>query len=533
MFDIVIIGSGGAGLTAALTAKKLGAKVLVIGKTYPTHSQTSQAQGGINAVLNQNDTIKNFVEDTYKSSHNLANIQTIQMMCEKSKEIINWLDSIGVSFTRDDECNIAQRKLGGASFQRASFCSDYTGIKIIHTLYDNCIKESIDFLHENMLLNLIVEKQTVIGVTVLDIQNVEVKNIYAKTVIIASGGYLSLYSGFNTNSNSTTGDGIAAAFRAGAKLSNMELIQFHPTAIKSHNILISESARGEGGYLLNQKGNRFIDELKPRDEVSRAIFERLQNNEEVFLDMRHLDLEHINEALPQEKQIAYIYANKKIETELLSINPAAHYCMGGILVDSFAKTSLKNLFACGECAQANIHGANRLGGNSLLEVITFGKIAANSACKQLKNISFSLNQSNKQFEKDKKKVEEIFNLPNKINFYSKKRELGELFFKTVGLLRNEKEMNVTLQKLKEFQNNLSLMGIEDKSKIYNTNLVEFYEFQNLVELGLVTVQSALERRESRGAHFRVDYPYEDNKFAKNSIIYKKDGKTIICFEEIE
>ncbi len=169
----------------------------------------------------------------------------------------------------------------------------------------------------------------------------------------------------------------------------------------------------------------------------------------------------------------------------------------------------------------------------MLEVITFGKIAANSAYTQSKNISFSVNQSNKQFEKDKKRVEEIFNLPNEINFYSKKRELGELFFKTVGLLRNEKEMNVTLQKLKEFQNNLSLMGIADKSKIYNTNLIEFYEFQNLIELGLVTVQSALERRESRGAHFRVDYPYEDNKFAKNSIAYKEDGKTIICFEESE
>lgn len=531
MIDVLIVGSGGAGLSAALHAKALGASVLVVSKTYPTHSQTSQAQGGMNAVLHENDSIEKHVEDTFKSSHVLGNKYVIQHMCENAKASIQWLDCLGVPFSRDENSNIAQRKMGGASYPRVCYSSDYTGLKILHTLYDTCLKESIDFLHEHMLLNFIVENQTAVGITALDIHTGEVKELLAKSVIVATGGYISLYNGFNTNSNATTGDGIAAAFRAGAKLSNMEFIQFHPTAIKGSNVLISESARGEGGYIVDEQGNRFVDELKPRDEVARAIYEKLKENEEVFLDVRHFGLEKINEIIPQERRLAMDFANVKLESELLSINPAAHYCMGGILVDKEAKTNIKNLYACGECSQSNVHGANRLGGNSLLEIITFGQIAAKSSVNGLKNEPEVTVTPTKQFLEDKTFIQSVFTFPNEISFYEKKEFMGKIFFKNIGLFRNEKNMKAVLAQLKQWQKEFALMGIGDKSTIFNKNLVEFIEFGNMLELSEVVVLNAMNRCESRGAHFRSDYPFEVQECAKKSVAYKYDGIVSVDFEE--
>ena len=277
MIDVLIIGSGGAGLTTALEAKRNCDSVVVLSKTTPTASQTCQAQGGINAVIDKtNDSQQNHIDDTLKSAHNLGDKKTIEYMCKNSDETIKWLDDIGVPFSRDKDNNIAQRKLGGASFPRACYSSDYTGLKILHTLYDTCLKNDIEFINEHMLLNFIVEKGEVKGITCIDIQTSEVKQILAKKVIVASGGYGGIYSGYNTNSTATTGDAISAALRAGCELANMEYIQFHPTSLKGNCILISESARGEGGYLVTKDGSRFIDELKPRDKVARAIYNKIE-----------------------------------------------------------------------------------------------------------------------------------------------------------------------------------------------------------------------------------------------------------------
>lgn len=530
MRDVIIIGSGGAGLSAAIHAKKAGLDVLVVSKTYPTHSQTSQAQGGINAVLNENDSIEKHVADTLKSSHGLGNQYVIQHMCENAKATIEWLDELGVPFTRDESSLIDQRKMGGASFARVCYSSDYTGLKILHTLYDTCLKESIDFLHEHMLLNFIVEDKKVLGITALEIQSGEVKELLAKRVIVATGGYISLYNGFNTNSKATTGDGIAAALRAGAKLSNMEFIQFHPTAIKGANVLISESARGEGGYIVDEEGNRFVDELKPRDEVARAIYEKIQNNHEVFLDVRHLGLDKINEAIPQERRLAMDFAKVKLEEELLSINPAAHYCMGGIWVNENAQTSLENLYACGECAQTNVHGANRLGGNSLLEIITFGQIAALHCVNELKNSTIKKITPTQQFLNDKAFIKQVYSFPNKIDFYAQKEFMGKIFFRNVGLFRNDLNMKAVLSQIRQWQKEFSFMGIGDKSKLYNQNLVEFIEFGNMLELSEVVAISAISRCESRGAHFRSDHPFEIEDFTKNSMAYKHEGILAVDFE---
>ncbi len=529
MIDVLIIGSGIAGLTAAINARKDNSNVLVVSKTYPTHSQSVQAQGGINAVLYEDeDNVETHIEDTYKASCKLSNKENIKLMCQNAKNTIFWLDSIGVPFNRTSNKKIAQRKFGGTKKIRTCYSSDYTGLKILHTLYDKCIFEGIEFKNEHFLLDLIIKDDVCLGAIFYDIVNGEVIKILAKTTIIATGGYAGIYSNFTTNSYSNSGDGIAVAFNSGVKLSNMEFVQFHPTTLETSNILISESARGEGGYLLNQDKERFIDELKSRDEVSRAIYEKIEKNEKVYLDLRHLGLDKINEVMPQERRLAYDYSNIKIEDELLPITPAAHYTMGGIKTDINAQTNINNLFACGECAEASIHGANRLGGNSLLEIVTFGKIAGLNASNKAKNIldTIDIDVSTKNY------LDEIFNYQNKINFYTKKDEIGKELFYKLGLFKSEEKILELIEKLKELKSNIKYMGIDDKSKHYNKNLIDFLEFKNTVDLSIIVAKCSLLRKESRGSHYRLDFPFESVDYSKNSLIKKENNEIKIKFEDI-
>lgn len=533
MIDVLIIGSGIAGLTAAINASNNNSKVLVLSKTYPTHSQSVQAQGGINAVLYEDDdSIDTHIEDTYKASCKLSNKDNIKIMCQNAKETIYWLDSIGVPFNRTNENKISQRKFGGTKKIRTCYSSDYTGLKILHTLYDKCIEQDIEFKNEHLLLNLIIEDDKCIGVTALDIKEGVVKEFLSKTTILATGGYAGIYTNHTTNSYSNTADGIAIAFDAGVELSNMEFVQFHPTSLENSNILISESARGEGGYLLDEKENRFIDELKPRDEVARAIYEKIEKNQKVHLDLRHLGIDKIKELMPQERSLAFDYSNIKIEEQLLPITPASHYSMGGIKTNKDAKTNIKNLFACGECAETSIHGANRLGGNSLLEIVTFGKIAGINALNEAKKIN-EINKSGNTISKEINIINEIYNYPNEINFYNKKDEIGKLLFNNLGLFRNEIKILDLIEKIKRIQSEIKIMGISDKSKYYNKNLVEFIEFKNIINVALLVCISALNRKESRGSHFRLDFPFELKDYEKNSIIKKSNDEIVFRFEEIK
>ncbi|MCP4971413.1 MAG: FAD-binding protein [Arcobacter sp.] len=534
MIDVLIVGSGGAALTAAINAKKEGVNVLVVSKTFPTHSQTCQAQGGINAVLENNseDTVDNFIHDTYKASHKLANFENISYLCKNSKDTITWLDSIGVPFSRNSHDNIAQRKFGGTKAKRTCYSSDYTGLKILHTLYDQCIKEGIKFLNEHFLINLIVIDNQVRGITVLDIKNSEVKEINSKTVILATGGYAGIYSGFTTNSNASTGDGLIAAYNAGAKLSNMEFVQFHPTALENKNILVSESARGEGGFLVTSDEKRFIDELKPRDEVARAIFKLNQNKQRVFLDLRHLGLDKINNTMPQERRLAQEFLNLNMESDLIPINPSAHYSMGGILTNTDTQTNIENLYACGECSQSGIHGANRLGGNSLLEIITFGKVSGINAAKKSKNTKNTNISNSSQFIKDKNYINSLFINNKELNFYEDKEKLAKKLFNTLGLFREEESMSKTLSYIENIERNIEKYALEDKSKIYNTNLTNLIEFKNIVLLSKIISISAINRKESRGAHFRTDFQDKQKEFDKNTVVILNKNKTIISLEEL-
>jgi succinate dehydrogenase / fumarate reductase flavoprotein subunit len=538
MLDVLIIGSGGAGLTAALAAKNIStvdgvglgnASILVVGKTYPTNAQTSMAQGGMNAALANagEDHISLHIADTIKSAHGLCDEDMVRQMCADAPKTIQWLESIGVPFSRLDNAKsgvetVAQRQMGGASAKRACYAQDYTGLKILHTLYDRCLKENIEFLDEHYLLNLVVEDGVAKGATFLDIRTGEVKQINAKSVIIATGGYASIYHSHTTNAYGSTGDGIAAAIRAGAAVSDMEFIQFHPTALKSSSILISESARGEGGYLVNTDGERFIDELKPRDEVARAIYKEFQKGQEVFLDVRHLGEEKLMKLLPQEVALCKLHEHVDPATQLIPIKPVAHYTMGGIDVNSRLEVrGIAGCFAVGECSNAKVHGANRLGGNSLLEISVFGKCAGENAFMYaFKDNSQEAKDS--QLHYDKEMIDILYSREPSLNFYEKRDTLGTLFYETVGIVRVNTTLNITLEEVLAMQTSLAQMGLKDKSRTNNTNLIDLLEFSNALLLAPSIISSAIARDESRGAHYKVGFEAQDDEnFSKNITLQRK------------
>lgn len=525
MLDILIIGSGGAGLSSALSAKELGATIKVVGKSYPTASQTSMAQGGINASLGNvtPDSIQAHIDDTIKSAHGVCDREMVELMCKDAEATIKWLEMLGVPFDRTPDAKVAQRQLGGASSRRACYAQDYTGLKILHTLYDNCLKEGIEMIEEHMLLNLIVEEGVVLGATFLDIIKGEIVEIRANATILATGGYGSLYKNFTTNSEGATGDGIASVFRAGGEISDMEFVQFHPTALKNSSILISESARGEGGYLVNSKGERFVDELLARDIVARAIASQISQGEDVFLDVRHLGEEKLLKLMPQEVHLCKLHENIDPAKELIPIKPVAHYTMGGIDVNQNLEVSkLKNCYAVGECSNAKVHGANRLGGNSLLEIISLGRLAGINA---VGCISQRTNINSTQLEADQEYIDGLFEeYPWELNFYDIQNELGEKFYNHVGIVRDNNQLNNTLNELRVIKASIDNMGIGDKNRENNSNLVEFLQFINMLEIGEVVIDSAIIRDESRGAHYKEAFPKEEDKiFKAHSIFWIEDN----------
>ena len=535
MVDVLVIGSGGAGMVAALSAKEAGARVAIVGKNYATRSQTCMAQGGINAAIGEGDSVDAHVADTLKSSQGLGDAVAIEKLCAEGIDAVRWLDRIGVPFSRSAEREIAQRRLGGAAADRACYAQDYTGLKILHTLYDNCLKNSIDFYNEYFLLELITTEDAdkrVCGGVFKVLKTGEIVTLYAKTVIMATGGYSRVYDHYSTNATGSSGDGLAAALRAGALLSDMEFVQFHPTGLKNASILISESARGAGGYLLNAYGERFSDELQPRDSLSRAINEEIQRSGAVFLDIRHLGENFIDHELPQERKLAKLYENVDPVTDIIPIKPVAHYTMGGIAVDENAESTLSGLFAVGECANHNVHGANRLGGNSLLELVVFGKEAGRSAASAASLLE-NVEEIEGVCEAQKEKIEHIRAYTNEIDFYTKRRELGEIFYKFAGIERSEHGLNSALEQVHGMQHELHKMGVLDSALVYNTNLIEFLEFTNMLTLAEVMLVAMLERRESRGAHAREDYrERDDDLYAKHSMVRLRNQRLEIGFSTV-
>ncbi len=549
MLDVLVIGSGGAGLTAALAAHEAGLSVTVVTKTLPTQAQTCMAQGGINAVVGadsisahplQDDSIQLHISDTLTSAHGLADPGRVTQICQAAPKAIEWLQHMGVPFNQTKPTvpepaeGLAQRRLGGATHPRACYAQDYTGLKILHTLYDRCIAAGIIFITEHYLINLITNHPTpntkILGATFWDIQKGKVIAVEATNTIIATGGFAELYHAHTTNSYGSTGDGIAAVLRAGGSASDMEFIQFHPTALLDSAILISESARGEGGYLINHNGERFTDELAPRDEVARAIFDQIRQGHHVRLDIRHLGREKIETLMPQELHLCQRHAGIDPTQEPIPIMPVAHYTMGGIEVEEdFQVTGLTHCYAIGECANIHLHGANRLGGNSLMEIIVSGQ-------EVIKHIVTSPSTSSgtaiekvisTQVTHDEAVIDKIFAKPNKVNFYHKRKVLGKLMYKDVGIIRERHTLHEAQIYLNEIYEKLSIMGVGDKARAHNQNLVEFLEFRNAILLAKCVLAAAIERKESRGAHYREDFPIERKDLQKHFSCKLEEGE-ILC-----
>jgi NADH-dependent fumarate reductase subunit A len=548
-YDVIIVGAGGAGLRTAIEcARDEDIKIAVVSKVYPTRSHTGAAQGGVNAALGnviKDDSPETHAYDTIKGSDFLADQDAVFFMCENAPEVIYELDRWGVPFSRLPDGRIAQRPFGGASFPRTVFSADRTGHVILHTLFEQALsKDNIDFYNEFFLIDILHNGQRVKAVSIYDIKNCEVITLRTKAVVLATGGFARIYWQRSTNAVGNTGDGVAVALRNGVPLKDIEFIQFHPTGLAKTGILLSEACRGEGGYLLNKFGERFMSryapekmELAPRDMVSRAIEYEIREGRGigegtsayVYLDLRHLGEEKIKERLPQVRQLAIDFEGVDPVTDLVPIRPTAHYCMGGIHVENYitSSTPLEGLYAVGECACVSVHGANRLGGNSLIELLVFGKfcgIAVREYAKYNQHLPLTKAEENAGREY----IEKLMKREGSEKLAQVRKRMGEITWEKMGIFRDEKSLTSAYEELSELLERWENIPLVDKSKVFNTNLIELMELRNMIEMARAVAFCALHRRESRGGHYREDYPERDDEnFLKHTLVKQEDGRLTI------
>ena len=554
-YDVVIVGAGGAGLMTAIEiAKDRSLNIAVISKVYPTRSHTGAAQGGLNAALGHvkpEDSPEAHAYDTVKGADFLADQSAVLFMCKKAPDIIYELDRWGVPFSRLEDGRIAQRPFGGASFPRTVYSADKTGHVILHTLFEQALsKENIEFFNEYFLLDIIQEVGKAKGVIALNIKEGRVEVFFSRVVILATGGFARIYWKRSTNAVGNTGDGQAVAFRAGVPLKDMEFIQFHPTGLAKTGILLSEACRGEGGYLINKDGERFMKryapdkmELAPRDMVSRAIEIEIKDGRGIgegvsayiLLDLRHLGEEKINTKLPQVRQLAIDFEGVDPVKEPVPIRPTAHYCMGGIHIENYltSETAMEGLFAVGECACVSVHGANRLGGNSLIELLVFGKACGEYVRENITNYSVPQLREN-IINPYYKYIEDLLNKEGQEKVSKLREKMGEITWNKMGIFRDETSLKEAYEELSELYERWNYLHISDKSRIFNTNLLEALELKNMLELARVVAISALNRKESRGGHSREDFPERDDRnFLKHTLTIKRDKEIEVKFIPVD
>ncbi len=533
LYDVIVVGSGISGLFAALYAKRSGGNVVIITKSNPFRSNSAVASGGINAVIHvsQEDSINKHITDTINGADGLTNEANISEMCKDAPNIIAELSKIGVKFDADDDGIIKQRPFGGTSSKRTCYIADRTGSAIVQNLLQQCRKEGVEILSNHQLLNIIKFNDKLAGITLLHREDSHVTAFACKALVLAGGGYAGIYRGHSTNPQESSGDAIAVALRAGMRVSNLEFIQFHPTTLKNGS-LISEAARGEGAYIVDETETRFTDELQTRDKLSRAILEHIKDGHKVYLDFRHLSPELIETKLPSTQKMALNSAGIDIRTELLEITPSAHYTIGGIWTREDTSTDLEGVFACGECAATGVHGANRLGGNSLLEGAHFGKIAGKEAAKRAQKVEF-LPIDFAQVNKDYRRVKMILEDESHFNINSMRKNLGETLFKEVGVYRDEEMLINALEYVHYLMKNQYGLHCVNKEIHNNVELSAILEFRNALVVAEAVVLSAIKREESRGVHYRTDFPERDDKFFGMSSYVKKIGQNFlrISFED--
>jgi len=538
--DIVIVGAGLAGMRAAIAAAEINRELSIgiIAKTYPIRCHSVCAEGGTAAVLREYDSFDLHAWDTIKGSDFLADQDAVEFFVKECPKEILRLDNWGCPWARTEDGKIAQRAFGGHSVPRAVFAADRTGFHEVHTLYERLlIYENVEFFNEYFLTNLAIEDGRVQGVSAINMKNGEVTFFEAKAVILATGGAGRLY-GFTTYSHQVTGDGMAIAYRCGVPLKDMEFMQFHPTGLIPSGILMSEACRGEGGYLLNKEGERFMKryapekmELAPRDIVARAMWKEIEEGRAfegeygpyIALDLTHLGEEKISERLPLIRSAAKKFAGVDPVNEPIPVKPVQHYTMGGIHTNINCETPIKGLFACGECACISIHGANRLGTNSTAECLVFGRVAGENAARFAEKVSKSRISNEFVKNEEKRLFDEIGR--GSENPYQIKKELNEVMDKYVWIFRDENGLKEAVKKIKELKERYKRVEIADRSRKFNMNLISTLEVGYLLDLAEVVAISALLRKESRGAHYRTDYPKRDdaNWLRHTLAYYTPDG----------
>jgi len=534
IYDVIIVGGGIAGLMAAIEAKEGQNRVALITKGNLFKSNSSMASGGINAVLDPTNTkeINQHIYDTFSSAKGIGKRKAISYMCKQASKIIDKLVEYGVDFDRDENGNISQRPFGGGSTNRTCYVGDKTGSAITMALIKKAKSKGITFLPNNFVLNIAKYENRVSGLVVLNKENSQVVIYAAKAVVLAGGGYAGIYRGYSTNAPDYTGDLLAVALRAGLELKDMEFVQFHPTGFVKTNYLVTEAARGEGGYLVNSEGTRFVNELGTRDEVARAILKEQLEGKKVYIDLRHLGIQEIQLKLPSLYNAALAQGGVDIALELLEIKPVAHYTMGGVDVN-MTSCDIKGLYVCGEMASNGVHGANRLGGNSLLEGCVFGSLAGNNAKFYAKQNEFSPINYN-LIVKDIEMIEFIFSGETSINFNALRISLGKCLFEKVGIIKNDQSLTEAFDYIKYLRQISYNLHCINKEKNNNVELSAILELRNALEISEAIILSAQKRCESRGAHFRDDYPTTSKKFARSFVIKElKKGFFRISFKENE
>ncbi|MRI82993.1 MAG: succinate dehydrogenase flavoprotein subunit [Nitratiruptor sp.] len=537
--DVVIVGSGLAGCAAARELKRRGKRVIVLTKLHPLRSHSGAAQGGVNAALSEDDSVELHMFDTIKGSDYLADQDAVELMCSKAPETIRWIEHMGAAFSRREDGRIAQRPFGGQSRPRACFAKDRTGLTLLQTIFEQAQRVGVEFWDEWYVADLLYEDGKAYGVVAYNLRDLQPTIFNAKAVMFATGGYARAFK-INSNAHANTGDGLSIFARHGLPLEDMEFVQFHPSGLAGSGILISEAARGEGGKLYNAQGERFMEryapekmELAPRDVVARAIMNEIREGRgvgpdkmAVYLDLTHLGEEKIMERLPELRDLAITFLGQDMVKEPIMITVTAHYSMGGIPVDidghvkRSPTTITQGLYAAGECACVSVHGANRLGANSLLDALFFGRHIGNTIADDL----------DKGIELRKAEAADGKGMLEEIDFImhnngtertaTLRQELQDSMFENCGVFRTEASLLKQREILAQLRERFKQIRIDDKSKTFNTDLQEAIELGHMLDYAAFIVEGAIARKESRGAHYREDYPERDDEnFLKHTYAY--------------
>jgi succinate dehydrogenase / fumarate reductase, flavoprotein subunit len=530
--DVLVVGAGCAGMRAAIEAHDLGADVALLSKIHPVRSHSGAAEGGINAALGNasEDSPEEHAFDTVKGSDYLGDQDAIEILCDEAPGDVYQLEHWGAVFSRTEDGRIAQRPFGAAGAPRTAYAADITGHVLIHVLYEQVMKRDLQVYEEFFAWKLVIDDDRCQGVIAWDLLNGGLKTIGAKTVVLATGGAGRLYTG-TTNAYACTGDGMAMALQAGVPLKDMEMMQFHPTTLSPTGVLITEGTRGEGAYLLNSEGERFLKnyapnamELASRDVISRAeqveIDEGRGVNGNVLLDMRHLGAEKIFERLHGTRELAMTFAGIDPIYEPIPVRPGAHYHMGGVDTDhELGITELEGLYAAGECACVSVHGANRLGGNALMETITYGRRAGAAAADwALTHTTVAVPPG---IEVDaQRELKQLLDRREGERPWKIRDELARTMHENFGVFRREKQMKEQERIVGYLRERYENIVVEDKGQVFNNDLTQALELGYLLDLASCMVVAGLERKESRGAHARpYDYPERDDEnYMKHTIV---------------